>query len=86
MADQDFFSWAQDAAAGLIKSGVSYANTQQQQRYEIEKLKLEALGTDGYYTEGQPGAGKSTAAGGISPTVLLLGGVALVAVLMLQKD
>lgn len=83
MADQDWFSWAQDAATGLVKAGADYAKNQQQQRYEIEKLKLTALGTDGYYTEGKAGAAQNTVAG-LSPTVLLLGGVALVAVLMLK--
>lgn len=83
MADQDWFSFVQDAASGLIKGGLNYANTQQQQKYEIEKLKLQALGTDGVYTEGQ--ANRKTVAG-IDPTVLMLGGFALVVVLMLQKD
>lgn len=82
MADQDWFSWAQDAASGLIKAGANYANNQQQQKYEIEKLKLQALGTDGTYIEGKPNSTQTVA--GISPTVLLLAGAALVAVMMLK--
>lgn len=83
MAEQDWFTFAQDAASGLIKAGANYAQNRQQQKYEIEKLKLQALGTDGYYEEGQAGQQQKTVAG-LSPTVLLLGGVALVAVLMLK--
>lgn len=82
MAEQDFFSWAQDAASGLIKAGTSYAQTQQQQKYEIDKMRLQALGELGYYQEGQAGASKATVAAGISPTVLLLAGGVLLVMMM----
>lgn len=55
------------------------------QDYNLQRLRLEALGTTGYYTEGQPGRTAPTTpavtAGGVSP-VLLVGGLVLLVLLM----
>jgi hypothetical protein len=57
------------------------------QPYEVDKLRLQALGQAGYYTEGQPGTRVPAQPGGltITPTMLLLGGAALL-IVMLSKD
>lgn len=53
------------------------------QPYEVQKLHMQALGSTGsYYPEGRPSGQAGMA--GLSPTVLILAGVALVAVLMLK--
>lgn len=61
------------------------ANAAYVRPYDIAELEIKALGSTGYYTEGQAGT-RNTAAGmgGISPTVLVLGGVALLAVFLLK--
>lgn len=75
----DWSTWVQDVGAGLIDkaAGAKYV-----QPYEIQKLQLEALGQTGYYNEGQAGTRVPTA--GIDPTMLLLIGAAVVAVMLLK--
>lgn len=48
----------------------------------VEELKINKLGSAGYYTEGKAGAAASTA--GIPTNVLLIGGAVLMAVLLLK--
>lgn len=57
------------------------------QPYEVDKLRLQALGQAGYYTEGQPGTRAPAPPAGltITPNMLLLGG-ALVLVVMMARD
>lgn len=72
-------TWIQNVSAKVIGSASDAAYVQP---YEIQKLRLTALGSTGaYYAEGQPTHG---AVGGIPPSMLLLGVVAVVAVLMLK--
>lgn len=69
----------------------TYANARidakYRQPYDIQKLRLAALGEAGYYEEGQPGVSQvapKPLIPGVSNTVLLLGVVAVVVVLMVN--
>lgn len=75
-------SWIQSAATGLI--GGYVANKQASNNFELEKLKLQQRGSTGqFFVEGQPTGGSG---GGlaISGPMLLIGGAALLAVLMMK--
>lgn len=76
----DWSDWIQSVAGGVIGQA---ATAQYVLPYEIEKLKLTQLGQMGYYAEGQPMLNRAGASG-ISPTVLVLAGAAVVAVLLLK--
>lgn len=73
-------TWFQDVAGSVINKA---ADAKFSQPYEIDRLRLQALGETGYYTEGQA-MSKAVGVAGISPTVLLIGGAILVAVLVLK--
>ena len=73
----DWSDWVQDVAGSVIKSA---ADSKYVQPYEVQKLRLQALGDLGPYTEGEPQ--RQAALGGISPTLLLLGGAALLFVML----
>lgn len=81
-------SWSdflQDAGKTVISK---WSDKEFTQDYEIERLRLQALGQNGYYNEGQPGTGRvqapETMLGGVtmSPGLLIGGAVLLVAVLL----
>ncbi len=55
--------WAQNVGGNVINSAVS---AKYQQPYDIQKLRLQALGEVGIYDEGQPIAKSHTA--GTNPT------------------
>lgn len=75
-------TWIQGVGSKLIGSA---ADAKFSQPYEIQKLRLQALGDMGYYTEGQAGMIRPGTVGGISSgTLLLIGGALLV--FMLMKD
>lgn len=76
----DWSTWLQGVGSNVIGAAT---DAQFRYPYEIDKLRLQALGESGYYTEGQA-ARQTGSIGGISPTVLLIGGAVLVAVLMLK--
>ena len=76
----DWSTWVQNVGSGLIDKA---ASAQYTQPYEIQKLQLEALGQGGYYNEGTAGT-RSAATAGMNPTVLLLIGAAVVAVVLLK--
>lgn len=74
--------WIQDVAGSVIGKA---ADAQYVRPYDIKELQLQALGDAGYYREGMAGTVKPNAGlGGISPTMLLLAGAAVVVVLMLK--
>lgn len=76
-------SWIQSAATGLI--GVYGANKQAENNFELEKLKLQQRGSTGkFFTEGQPTGSGGDGGIAISGPMLLIGGAALLAVLMLK--
>lgn len=75
-------SWFQGAASTALDK---YTSATWVQPYELQKLKIQALGELGAYQEGTPsGPSQNGTIGGISPGVLLLGGAALLAVLLLK--
>lgn len=77
-------SWIQNVGGGVIDK---WATATYQQPYEVQKLRIQALGEQGYYTEGQPGAAQATTQRGgfsLSPGTLLLIGGAVLAVVMLK--
>lgn len=75
-------TWIQDVAGSVIGKA---ADAEFTQPFELDRLRLQALGENGYYREGQPGAMPKPQPA-VSGTVLLIGGVALVALLMFSKD
>lgn len=75
-------SWFQDVAGSVINKA---ADAKYTQPYEIDKLRIQALGDLGYYTEGQAGATSApTGVLGMSQGTLLLVGGVILAVLMLR--
>jgi hypothetical protein len=76
----DWSSWVQGVSKDLIGAA---ADAKWRQPYEIERLRLQALGENGYYEEGQPGTRTpSSGGGGINPTWLLIGGAVLLVVML----
>lgn len=73
--------WVQDVGGSILNKA---ADAKFVQPFEISKLKLEALGEEGYYTEGQRGTSTQpkSGLGGIPPTLLLLGGAVLLVVML----
>jgi hypothetical protein len=75
-------SWIQGVAGKVIGSA---ADAKYSQPYEIQRLRLQALGDMGYYAEGQPGTiAKTGTVAGIPTGTLLLIGAAVVAVMLLK--
>ncbi len=73
-------SWIQGVGSKIIGSA---ADAKYSQPYEIQRLRLQALGDMGYYSEGQPGMIRPGMVGGMSSgTLLLIGGAVLVFMLM----
>lgn len=78
-------TWFQDVGKTVINQASAAKFVQP---YEIDKMRMQALGDLGLYQEGQPGAGAVVARGGLfglsqQATVLLIGG-ALVAFLVMR--
>lgn len=71
--------WFQGVAGSVIGKA---ADAQYVKPYDVQSLRLQALGNGGYYTEGMPGT-RLTGTGLSSGTLLLIG-AALVAVLVLK--
>lgn len=79
----DWGTWFQDVAGSVIDKA---ATAKYQQPYEIDRLRLQALGETGFYQEGQAGTVRpGGTVAGIQPSTLLLIGGAVV-VFMLLKD
>lgn len=52
------------------------------QEFELDRMKIQALGDMGYYDEGQAGAYMRAPGAGVSPGLLLLGGAVLLVFLL----
>lgn len=75
-------SWFQNVAGGVIGKA---ADATYVRPYDIQALRLQALGDQGYYTEGK--AGTSNTAGAMTTsTMLMIGGGALLLAFVLLKD
>lgn len=79
-SSNDWGAWLQNVGGGLIGA---WSQATYQQPYEIQKLKIQALGDKGYYLEGKPAF--AAAPGGISPVVLIGGGLLLVALVLSNR-
>lgn len=72
--------WFRDVAGSVIGKASDAAYVRP---YDIQAMRLEALGDMGYYAEGQRGTMSQTG-GGITPGMMLLIGGAILAVVMLK--
>lgn len=73
-------AWAAGIGDKLITAAI---DAEVRNPQELEKLKIERLGTLGYYTEGAPGVGATVA--GVPVGLLLIGGAALALWLVLGR-
>lgn len=76
----DWTKWMQDVGGGLIGA---WSNATYQQPYDLQRMRIQSLGDRGYYLEGKPGVAQ--APGGISPLMLIGGGVLLLVVLLVSN-
>lgn len=72
-------TWIQNSGSSLL-GGLIQNRTRDPN--ELAKLQIQALGQYGYYNEGQAGLLRNT--GGMNPTMLLLIGGVIVAVMLLK--
>jgi len=72
-------SWIQNSGTSILGGLIS---NKTRDPNELAKLQIQALGQYGYYNEGQAGLMRS--AGGMNPTMLLLIGGVIVAVMLLK--
>lgn len=88
MGDQastgDWSSWIQGVASGVIDKA---ATAKWVQPYNTEQMRLQALGQAGlgYYTEGQRQGQIAPVVGISTNTLLIIGGVAVVALLLVKR-
>lgn len=73
--------WIQNVAGSVIKDA---SQAKFQQPYEIQKLRLQALGDLGLYTEGMPQTAAPANPFGMSQGMLLLIALGVVAVFALK--
>lgn len=74
-------AWLRDVAGYGIKATVDNRYTQ---KYDLQRLQLEALGDYGYYTEGQPGVYRRAGTSMGIPSGLLILGAVVVGFLLLK--
>lgn len=72
-------SWFQQIGGQVITAA---ADASYRQPYEIQRMRIQALGEQGYYTEGKPGVMQAPT--GISP-LMLMGGAALLLIVLLTR-
>lgn len=75
--------WFQNVAGSVIKDA---SQAKFQQPYEIQKLRLQALGDLGLYTEGTPQTVAQPGMFGMSQGMLLMLGLGAVLVVFAMKD
>ena len=75
--------WFQNVAGSVIKDASTAKFTQP---YEIQKLRLQALGDLGLYTEGQPQQVAQAGLFGMSQGAVLLLGLGLVVAFVAMRD
>lgn len=74
----DWGDWAQQVSGSLLNK---YADSKLVQPYEIQKMQLQALGQLGMYQEGQASVTAGRQGLTISPTLLLIGAVAVIVIM-----
>lgn len=78
----EWSDWFQQQAGNILGAA---AQAKYVQPYEVQKLRLQALGEAGIYEEGQPGTQRPGGGiAGISPSMLLIGGAVILAVVLLK--
>lgn len=75
--------WFQNVAGSVIKDA---SQAKFQQPYEIQKLRLQALGELGLYNEGVPQTVAPAGAFGMSQGMLLILGLGVVLAVFAMKD
>lgn len=79
----DWQNFIQNVAGTYVNARI---DAKYKQPYEVQKLKLAALGEAGYYEEGQPNTvAPKQLIPGISNGLLLLGGAAVLAVILVKS-
>jgi hypothetical protein len=78
----DWATWVQQTAGGLLQAK---ADATYQQPYEIEKLRLQALGDTGVYNEGQTGVSTTQSTGINTKTALMIGGALVLAIVLVKS-
>lgn len=75
--------WIQDVGKDVIGK---WSEREYTQDYNLQAMRLQALGEMGLYTEGQAGTGviQRANAGGIAPGLLIMGGVLIVGLLIMR--
>lgn len=82
----DWSTWFQGVSSDIASK---WASKEFSPSFEQQQMQLAALGQNGYYIEGRPGASGTWAAsqGGMSPTMLMVGAAAaLLVVMLVLKD
>lgn len=74
----DWGDWTQQVAGSLINKA---SDNKWIQPYEIQKMQLQALGQLGMYQEGQASVTAGRQGLTISPTLLLIGAVAVIVIM-----
>lgn len=74
--------WIQGVGQTVVEGYAAQQSASQTQNYELQKLKIEALGQAGLYTEGQAGVRPATASG----TTALMIAAAVLLGFMMMKD
>lgn len=74
----DWSTWTQNVAGNLINKA---ADSKWTHPYEIQKMQLQALGQLGMYQEGQASVTANRNGLTISPTLLLIGAVAVIVIM-----
>lgn len=76
--------WIQDVGKDVIGK---WSEREYTQDYELNRLRLQALGEAGFYEEGQPGVARAAASAAKSLPVgwIVMGAVVLVGVVMLTQ-
>lgn len=78
----DWSEWFQQQAGNVLGAATQARYVQP---YEVQKLRLQALGEAGIYEEGQAGTMRQSGGiAGISPSMLLIGGAVILAVVLLK--
>ena len=74
-------NWLQGVVGGVVSKA---ADAQYVRPYDVQTMRLQQLGTEGYYNEGKTGNSAAKAAGMSVTTMALLGGGLLLAVFLLK--
>lgn len=75
--------WIQGVGQTVVEGYAAQQSASQSQNYELQKLKIEALGQAGLYTEGQAGV-RPAMNSGINSTALMIAAAVLLGFMMMK--